>query len=326
MFLETIREEDATGKVADSYAADRARLGFVMSATACWTARPDLLPAWEAFYAQVKANFSLSPRDWRLITFIAAKQVPSTYCSMVYGKMLLDDLGSRDKVLAVQADFRSAGLGERDTAMLAYAETVARDASRITERDIDALRAVGLRDVQIADIALCAALLHGPVLRRHRRRARGRLHRPGRLRHRARRRAQTLVIQESPMPTSVKELLAAANAAVPRVTREEATALIHSGALVVDVRDAPELKAGKIAGAAHVSRGMLEFRADPESPYHDPAFRRDRTVILYCASGGRSALAGKALRDLGYTDVRNLGAFKDWAEGGGAVEAVPEKG
>lgn len=158
MFLETIREEDATGTVAESYAADRARLGFVMSATACWTARPDLLPAWEAFYAEVKANFSLSPRDWRLITFIAAKQVPSTYCSMVYGRMLTDDLGSRDKVLAVQADFRSAGLGERDTAMLAYAEAVARDASRVTDRDIDALRAAGFRDVQIADIALCAAL------------------------------------------------------------------------------------------------------------------------------------------------------------------------
>lgn len=128
------------------------------------------------------------------------------------------------------------------------------------------------------------------------------------------------------MTTSVKELLAAANAAVPRVTREEAAALIQGGALVVDVRDAPELKAGKIAGAAHVSRGMLEFRADPESPYHDPAFRRDRTVILYCASGGRSALAGKALQDLGYADVRNLGAFKDWAEAGGAVEAALDKG
>ncbi|MGK9170564.1 rhodanese-like domain-containing protein [Inquilinus limosus] len=126
------------------------------------------------------------------------------------------------------------------------------------------------------------------------------------------------------MPTSVKEMLAAANAAVPRVGREEAAALMQQGALVVDVRDAPELKAaGKVAGALHVSRGMLEFRADPESPYHDPAFRRDRTVILYCASGGRSALAGKALQDLGYTDVRNLGAFKDWAEAGGAVEPVP---
>lgn len=124
------------------------------------------------------------------------------------------------------------------------------------------------------------------------------------------------------MPTSVKEMLAAANAAVPRIGREEAAALMAKGdVLVVDVRDAPEVQAsGKVKGAKHVSRGMLEFRADPESPYHDPDFRRDRTVLLYCASGGRSALAGKTLQDLGYRDVRNLGAFKDWAEGGGEVE------
>jgi rhodanese-related sulfurtransferase len=124
------------------------------------------------------------------------------------------------------------------------------------------------------------------------------------------------------MPTSVKEMLAAANAAVPRIGREEAATLIADGkALVVDVRDTPELQAGgKVVGAKHVPRGMLEFRADPESPYHDPAFSPDRTVILYCASGGRSALAGKTLKDLGYKDVRNLGAFKDWAENGGAVE------
>ena len=126
------------------------------------------------------------------------------------------------------------------------------------------------------------------------------------------------------MPTSVKELLADANAAVPRISREEATALMERGdVLVLDVRDAPELQAGgKVPGAKHVSRGMLEFRADPDSPYHDQDFDRDRTVIVYCASGGRSALAGKTLRDLGYRDVRNLGGFKDWAEGGGAVEPV----
>lgn len=124
------------------------------------------------------------------------------------------------------------------------------------------------------------------------------------------------------MPTSVKEMLAAANAAVPRIGREEAAALMAKGdVLIVDVRDAPEVQAsGKVKGAKHVSRGMLEFRADPESPYHDPDFRRDRTVLLYCASGGRSALAGKTLQELGYRDVRNLGAFKDWAEGGGEVE------
>ena len=124
--------------------------------------------------------------------------------------------------------------------------------------------------------------------------------------------------------TSVKELLATAQASVPKITPNDAGALIsRADVLVVDVRDAPELQAsGKIHGAKHVSRGMLEFRADPESPYHDPAFACDRTVILYCASGGRAALAGKALLDLGYRDVRNLGAFKDWAESGGAVERV----
>jgi rhodanese-related sulfurtransferase len=124
------------------------------------------------------------------------------------------------------------------------------------------------------------------------------------------------------MPTSIKEKLAAANAAVPRIAQAEAAQLIADGkALVVDVRDAPELAAaGKVKGAKHVSRGMLEFRADPESPYHDPAFARERTVIVYCASGGRAALAGQTLQELGYRDVRNLGAFKDWLEGGGAVE------
>jgi rhodanese-related sulfurtransferase len=124
------------------------------------------------------------------------------------------------------------------------------------------------------------------------------------------------------MPTSVKEMLAAANAAVPRIAPKEAAELIAQGdVLVVDVRDALELQAsGKVAGAKHVSRGMLEFRADPDSPYHDPAFARERTVLVYCASGGRSALAGKALQDLGYRDVRNLGGFKDWAESGGAIE------
>lgn len=124
------------------------------------------------------------------------------------------------------------------------------------------------------------------------------------------------------MATSVKDMIAAANAVVPKMTYEEATDAIAGGsALVVDIRDAPEVEiSGKVAGAVHVSRGMLEFRADPESPFHHEAFDKARTVILYCASGGRAALAGKALLDLGYSDVRNLGGFKDWAEAGGPVD------
>jgi len=124
------------------------------------------------------------------------------------------------------------------------------------------------------------------------------------------------------MSNSVKEMLAAANGAVPTISPRDAKALIESGqALVVDVRDGLEVKAtGKIQGAKEVSRGMLEFRADPDSPYYDKAFDRDKTVIVYCASGGRSALAGKTLKDMGYKDVRNLGGFKGWADSGGAVE------
>lgn len=121
------------------------------------------------------------------------------------------------------------------------------------------------------------------------------------------------------MATNVKQMLEAANAAVPKITSDEAAEMIKNGnTLVVDVRDAPEVAAsGKIARAVHVSRGMLEFRADPELPSHDKAFDRNKTVILYCASGGRSALAGKLLKDMGYEKVYNLGGFKDWT---GAVE------
>ena len=120
------------------------------------------------------------------------------------------------------------------------------------------------------------------------------------------------------MPSSVKDMLAAANAAVPRLNPADARATIDKGnVLIVDVRDATEVVAsGKLKGAVNVSRGMLEFRADPESPFHHPAFQRDKTVILYCASGGRSALSGRTLRELGYQSVYNAGAFKELADAG----------
>ncbi|WJR76918.1 rhodanese-like domain-containing protein [Bradyrhizobium sp. NP1] len=124
------------------------------------------------------------------------------------------------------------------------------------------------------------------------------------------------------MTTSVKQMLEAANAAVPKIAPEEARKMIAKGnALVVDVRDGTEVEqSGKAKGAVHVSRGMLEFRADPDSPAHDKNFARDKTVILYCGSGGRAALAGKTLKDLGYQHVYNAGGFKDWVASGGEVE------
>jgi rhodanese-related sulfurtransferase len=118
-------------------------------------------------------------------------------------------------------------------------------------------------------------------------------------------------------------MLAQANAAVPKLSPAEAKEKIRAGdALVVDVRDPTEVQqTGKVKGAVNVPRGMLEFRADPESPYHNPAFQKDKTILLHCASGGRSALSAKTLQDMGYTAVYNIGGFKDLAEAG--IETEP---
>ena len=149
MFLQTIAEEEATGRVAEIYERQKSQMGFVMAAARCFTARPDLLP--------IRSGFSLGLREWRLITLVAAKHIPSTYCSYVYSKQLIGDLGSREAVLAVYQDFRTAGLPDRDVEMLSYAEKIAQDASQISEVDVDRLRAVGFTDREICDIALCAS-------------------------------------------------------------------------------------------------------------------------------------------------------------------------
>lgn len=130
------------------------------------------------------------------------------------------------------------------------------------------------------------------------------------------------------MALTVKDMMDAANAAVKRITVAEAQAMIATeDALILDVRDAPEVeRSGKVAGALHISRGMLEFRADPATPYHNPELRKDRPVILYCASGGRSALSGKLLQDMGYARIYNVGGFAGWVEAGGAVEGPVEQG
>jgi rhodanese-related sulfurtransferase len=120
------------------------------------------------------------------------------------------------------------------------------------------------------------------------------------------------------MAKNVKDLLADANSTVPKLSPTEAAEKMQTGdVLIVDVRDPTEVQqTGRIKGAVNVSRGMLEFRADPDSQYHNPVFQKDKTILLHCASGGRSALAGKTLQDMGYTAVFNIGGFKDLTEAG----------
>ena len=122
--------------------------------------------------------------------------------------------------------------------------------------------------------------------------------------------------------TTVKEMMEAANAAVPKIGAAEARALADGGnAVIIDVRDGLEVQqSGKAKGALHIPRGSLEFRADTSAASYDPRLSPDKTVILYCAAGPRAALAGKVLKDMGYKDVRNLGGFKDWVEAGGEID------
>ena len=124
------------------------------------------------------------------------------------------------------------------------------------------------------------------------------------------------------MPTTLKDMLEAAHAAVPKIAAADAAKLVETAnALLVDIRDGTEVAAsGKAKGAVAVPRGSLESRADPDSASHIAAMRKDRPIILYCAGGNRAALAGKTLLDLGFQDVRNLGGFKDWVAAGGPIE------
>jgi rhodanese-related sulfurtransferase len=112
-----------------------------------------------------------------------------------------------------------------------------------------------------------------------------------------------------------KAMLAEANAVIETVSVPDlAYHLEDADTLLVDVRDQAERERdGAIPDSVHVSRGLLEFKADPESPLYEPALRPERHIILYCGTGGRSALAAKTLHDMGFSDVASLaGGYAAW--------------
>lgn len=122
---------------------------------------------------------------------------------------------------------------------------------------------------------------------------------------------------------SAKDLVAQANAKVKTLPAAEARQWFGKPDVVfVDLRDSAELaRDGKIPGAVHVNRGMLEFTLDPTLPYHNPVFSSGKKVVFYCASGGRSALAAATAQDMGLENVAHIGGgFKGWKDAGGEVE------
>ena len=130
------------------------------------------------------------------------------------------------------------------------------------------------------------------------------------------------------MKRGYKALLDEANAAIEAVSPAEASQLAGDDDVVlVDIRDIRELqREGRVPGAIHAPRGMLEFWVDPESPYHREIFATGKTFIFFCAAGWRSALATKTVQDMGLTPVKHIeGGFGAWRDAGLPIELPPEK-
>lgn len=125
--------------------------------------------------------------------------------------------------------------------------------------------------------------------------------------------------------TGYRALIAAAEAEIETLAVERAVTLHGAEDVVfVDLRDRRELeREGRVPGAFHCPRGMLEFWIDPESPYHKPVFAEDKRFVFFCAAGWRSALAAKAAKDMGLAPVAHVaGGFGAWKAVGGPVETV----
>lgn len=125
------------------------------------------------------------------------------------------------------------------------------------------------------------------------------------------------------MLKNYKDLLGAALAVIETIPTEDAIKLVKDDSIVfVDLRDRRELeREGRIPGAFHCPRGMLEFWIDPESPYHKPRFAEPKTFVFYCASGWRSLLAARVAQEMGLDARSMLGGFGEWKKSGKPVAA-----
>lgn len=125
------------------------------------------------------------------------------------------------------------------------------------------------------------------------------------------------------MVRTIQEIIQEAFSEVPTITPEKAKEEQDNGALIIDTREINELAlTGKVKNSIHIPRGLIEFQNKETNPNGVEGFTKDKKIILYCAAGSRAALAGKALKDIGFTDVYNLGGFSDWQSKGLPVENI----
>jgi uncharacterized peroxidase-related enzyme len=154
-FIDTVSDSEAVGPIAKLYATDRTNLGYVANYTKIFAHRPAVYEAWQQLRAAITQY--MDPLRYELATVVAARAVRSSYCTLAHGKVLTERFLEPARVRQIVTDHRSAGLGAVDVAVMDLAEAVARDASAVTQTDVERLRDVGLSDVEIFDVIAATA-------------------------------------------------------------------------------------------------------------------------------------------------------------------------
>jgi uncharacterized peroxidase-related enzyme len=155
-YIKTIPEGEAQDKLRVLYDADLKNSGYVPNHAQVFSLRPDVLEAWRALSGSIRKNLRL--RRFELVTVATAQALNCRYCVLAHGAILTKNGVTVDQLRAILTDFHQAGLEPAEVAVMDYAQKIARSANEITQSDVDALRAVGLEDVEILDVALTATL------------------------------------------------------------------------------------------------------------------------------------------------------------------------
>ena len=155
MFIDTVPEDAATGSLADYYGQQRKAWGFLPNYAGAFATRPDVAQAWNQLNATIRDG--MDRRRFELATIAAARVLRSTYCTAAHSKFLRDACGDEATMRSIALDPSGAGLEPVDRAVYEYAVKVATDAASVEQEDIDRLRALGLSDADVADVAYAVA-------------------------------------------------------------------------------------------------------------------------------------------------------------------------
>lgn len=156
MFIQTISESAAEGKLKDIYDGDQKNMGYVPNHAKVFSLRPEVLEAWRIFQGSIRKNLRL--RRYELVTLAAAMALKCRYCILAHGTILINNGISLEQLRSMLSDFKNAGLEPAEVVMMDFAQKIIRSANEIGQADIDELRRMNLDDVEILDITLTATM------------------------------------------------------------------------------------------------------------------------------------------------------------------------